>query len=273
MRKIIEDTSSDELLSASESNMAAFYSAYGRANGNTLAVGKNVTWFYTGIQDSLFNGVISARFQPDEAREVFNKLQAKIDEQGAPALWWIGPLSKPAEFGPLLEGYGLQLDGEVPGMAVDLISLDKQPETIMNFIVQKVDSAELQELWARTAAVGTGLSDAATEEMVRLEATLADPKYKAQHRYIGSLNGTPVATSALILDSGVAGIYAVATMKEARGKGIGRFLTVMPLLEARQLGYRVGILQSSSMGYPIYKKIGFKEVSKYKIYLQSKKEQ
>ena len=105
--------------------------------------------------------------------------------------------------------------------------------------------------------------------MERIEATLTDPQYKAQHRYIGFLNGTPVATSALVLDSGVAGIYAVATIPEARRRGIGRIMTVIPLLEARQIGYRVGILQASSMGYSIYKKLGFSDVCMYREYLQS----
>ncbi len=55
----------------------------------------------------------------------------------------------------------------------------------------------------------------------------------------------------------------------ARRKGIGRIMTVAPLLEARRMSYRVGILQASSMGYPIYKKIGFKEVCTYQLYLQT----
>jgi len=143
---------------------------------------------------------------------------------------------------------------------------------IANFTIQKVSNAEMQALWARIAAVGTGFPDVATDALARLEAALVDPQYKAQHRYIGLLGGTPVATAAMVLDSGVAGIYAVATIPEARRKGIGRIMTVMPLLEARQIGYRVGVLQASAMGYSIYGKIGFRDVCNYRLYLQSNKE-
>lgn len=154
-------------------------------------------------------------------------------------------------------------------MAIELAELDDQLESLSNFTIEKVAGAERQSLWARTAGAGTGFPDAVTDAMAQLEATLNDPQYKAQQRYIGFLNGDPVATSALVLDSGVAGIYAVATLPEARRKGIGRIMTIVPLLEARELGYRVGILQASSLGYPIYKKIGFRDVCTYRLYLQS----
>jgi len=269
MQKIIEDIPSHELLTALESSMIAFWSAYGRANGSTLQATSNVVWFYTGIQVPLFNGVLSVTLKPDGVKAIVDSLQARIDEQGAPAFWWIGPQSKPDNLGTLLEQHGLEPAGEVPGMAIDLVLIDNQPEMSTNFTIQKVSNTEMQALWARIAAVGTGFPDVVTEVMARVEATLTDPPYKAQHRYIGLLNGTPVATSALVLDSGVAGIYAVATIPEARRKGIGRIMTVIPLLEAKQIGYRVGILQASSMGYSIYEKIGFKDVCKYRLYLQS----
>jgi GNAT superfamily N-acetyltransferase len=269
MEKMIENTSSDELVTAMDSNLIAFWAAYGRGNGSTLYTTSDVVWFYTGIQFPLFNGVLYAKLKPTGVKAVIDSLQAKIDEQGASALWWISPQSKPDNLGSLLEQQGLKPAGETPGMAIDLVLLENKPETITNFTIRKVGSMEMQALWARIAAIGTGFSDIATEEMVRLEETLSDPQYKAQHRYIGFLNDTPVATSALVLDSGVAGIYAVATIPEARRKGIGRFMTLIPLLEAKQIGYRVGILQASSMGYQIYKKIGFKDICKYRTYLQS----
>jgi ribosomal protein S18 acetylase RimI-like enzyme len=249
--------------------MAAFWSAYGRATGSTLQVTPSVVWFYTGIQVPLYNGVLSARLKPDDVKATFDILQVKITERGAPALWWIGPQAKPDNLRSLLEQLGLQPAAEVPGMAFDLAMMDDRPETISDFTILRVDSAERQALWARIAGTGTGFPDAATDAMVQIETTLSDPRYKAQQRYIGFLNGIPVATSALVLDSGVAGIYAVATLPEARRKGIGRLMTVVPLLEARQKGYRVGILQASSMGYSIYRSIGFRDVCKYRLYLQT----
>jgi ribosomal protein S18 acetylase RimI-like enzyme len=58
----------------------------------------------------------------------------------------------------------------------------------------------------------------------------------------------------------VAGIYDVATLPEARGRGIGSTLTLVPLLDARRVGYRTGVLQSSEMGYEVYQKMGFQHL-------------
>lgn len=268
MQEIINDISSDKLITALESNMATFWSAYGRGNECTLYSTPNVVWYYTGMPVELFNGVILARLKLDDVKETVESLQSKLDERGAPALWWLGPSSTPGNLGALLEQHGLHPAGEVPGMAGELAVMNLTPKIIENFTIQKVSNVEMQALWGRIAAIGSEFPDSAIE-MAQLEASLSDSQYKDQHRYIGFLDGAPIATSAMILDSGVAGIYAVATIPEARRKGIGGLMTVFPLLEASQAGYRVGILQASSMGYPIYKKIGFKDVCKFKIYFQS----
>jgi GNAT superfamily N-acetyltransferase len=268
MSDIIETTTSAELLTALESNMVAFWSAYGRGQGSTLRATTEAAWFCTGIPEPIFNGVLFARLKPSEVSALVGTLQTKIDAQSAPALWWLGPHATPDNLGALLEQHGLQPAGNVPGMAIDLAAVADKPEPVPNFALQRVSNAEMQTLWARIVAVGTGFPEAATAALVRLEASLGDLQYQAQLRYIGWLDGTPVATAAMVLDSGVAGIYAVATLPEARRKGIGRHMTVRPLLEARQMGYHVGILQASPMGYPVYQKIGFQNVCEYKLYFQ-----
>jgi ribosomal protein S18 acetylase RimI-like enzyme len=270
MQEMVTGISSTSLLAASEVNRIAFWSPYGRGQGCTLYTAPDVVWFYSGIQDPLFNGVIWAEMERDAVGGTVDRLHAEIDAHGVPALWWVGPRSRPRDLGALLEGRGLELAGETPGMAVDLRSMDDRPGTAAGLTVRQVTDRQTRALWARVAAVGTGFSEDAVETIVRLEAGLGDDaQYRAQRRYIGYLDDTPVATSALVLEGGVAGVYGVATLPQARRRGIGTQMTLAPLLEAREMGYRVGILQASSMGHAIYERIGFRDVCTYRIYLQS----
>lgn len=269
MEPVLTSVSSQQLLPAMDANLAAFWAAYGRAKGSAIQQTPDVLWFYTGVPHPLFNGVHAAVLDAADCGPIADALHAQIEARGAPAMWWIGPRSKPDALQTVLVQHGLEPLGEIPGMAVELAVLANEPATVANFAVERVASVEQQALWARIAAIGTEFSTAAVEALENLEATLDDEGYKAQHRYLGYLNGKPVASSALVLEAGVAGIYAVATIPEARKRGIGRIMTELPLREARQLGYRVGILQASSMGYSIYKKLGFRDVCTYRVFLQT----
>lgn len=269
MRNLVTTTTSEALLQACEDNMIAFWSPYGRARGNHLQSDDKLMWFYTGIQFPLFNGVIAVNAEVDEVKTVVDAMQRKIAMHSAPALWWIGPCSRPVDIDQLLQQQGLTPAGQVPGMALDLAGLAMASEKIDGFAIRQVDSAESRRLWGRIAAIGTGFTDAATAALASLEAGITDPQYHAQYRYIGYLDGVPVATSALVLEAGVAGVYAVATLPEARRKGIGNRMTREPLMKAKDMGYRVAILQSSSAGFPIYERIGFSEVCTYRLYLQN----
>lgn len=250
--------------------MVAFWSPYGRAAGSRLHADASADWFYTGVPSPLFNGVLRADTDRSGAVALIDRLRAEIERGGAPALWWIGSRSRPAELGQMLEQNGLAPAGDVPAMAIDLESLPGAAETIDGFSIRKVENAAQRRLWAQIAATGTGFSAEATAALAALETRIADAQYEAQIRYLGFLNEVPVATSALVLEHGVAGVYAVATLPDARRKGIGSAMTTVPLVDARALGYRVGILQSSSAGHSIYKKLGFKDIYHYALFLQSR---
>ena len=268
MAEIINDVSAPGLLPALEANLTAFWTPYGSAPGSRMTSDAHGTWFHTGIANPLFNGVITAMLEPQAVAPLVDTLAGLIRDKGRSAFWWVGPLTQPADLGARLESLGLKPAGTGPGMAADLNRLPEAGTPPAGFHMETVDGAEAQALWARTAGRGTGMSEEATEGLAALEAQITDPRYRAQRRIIGFLDGKPVATAALVLEAGVAGIYAVATVPEARKRGIGRLMTLALLIDARERGYRVGVLQASSMGRPIYERLGFSEVGMYRLYLQ-----
>jgi hypothetical protein len=46
-------------------------------------------------------------------------------------------------------------------------------------------------------------------------------------------------------------------LPEVRRKGVGAQVTRYPLMQARGMGYKVGVLQASEMGYSVYRSLGF----------------
>lgn len=80
--------------------------------------------------------------------------------------------------------------------------------------------------------------------------------------------GRIVSTSTLFLAEGVAGVYCVSTVPEARGAGLGAFVTAEPLRLVRALGYRVGVLQSSEAGHSVYRKLGFTDLGEAPLFLR-----
>jgi GNAT superfamily N-acetyltransferase len=68
-----------------------------------------------------------------------------------------------------------------------------------------------------------------------------------------------VATSSQFLGAGAAGVYFVFTFEQARRRGVGAALTLAPPKTTREMGYRIGVLGSSEMGFPVYRRLGFRE--------------
>jgi GNAT superfamily N-acetyltransferase len=48
-------------------------------------------------------------------------------------------------------------------------------------------------------------------------------------------------------------------LPHARRKGIGATITLKPLHQAREMGYRVGVLQATEMGIGVYRRLGFEK--------------
>jgi ribosomal protein S18 acetylase RimI-like enzyme len=77
--------------------------------------------------------------------------------------------------------------------------------------------------------------------------------------WTGYENGTPVAAVQLVTHAGTGGIYYVAVAAEHRRKGYGEAITLVAMRAAAERGAKVLTLTASEYGYPVYKRLGFRD--------------
>ena len=265
MVEILEELSSPKLIPALEANMIRYWINYGTAPGLELYEGPDFIRFMTGLPFSLFNGVFRAQLSPEAVEASIVEVIHSAARWNVPLNWYFGPTTRPADLGQHLLRQGFAHEGEMPVLAVDLARL-QEPPMPANFSIKPVTDSEGVSIWIKIVATGFGFPEQAHGALADLELGLGVLPDSVARRYVGYQNDVPVATSELVLEAGVAGIYAVTTLPEARRQGIGANMTALPLLEARSQGYKIGTLQASSMGHPVYLQLGFQDVFDYEIY-------
>ncbi len=150
--------------------------------------------------------------------------------------------------------HGYALAEPMPAMSVELDRLAR-PELPPEYAFIEADTAALRAEWINVLAAGFGLPHPVAALFTPdLDATWPDRSVRC---FAVMHNDIMVATSMLFIESGVAGMYCVATLPDYRGKGLASFATAEPLHLARSADVSTGILQSTLMGEPVYRKLGF----------------
>jgi GNAT superfamily N-acetyltransferase len=251
---------SPELVPAMEANYRAFWETLDASPLITVERRPEGMRFTTGIPHPVFNGIMNSRLPGDDAA-----VQAEIDYfagRGLPMSWTIGPSDTPADLCERLERLGASHTSTNPGMLADLGDVREEALPPAFEIVQVSDEEDFRT-FSRVLSEGFGLP--VFDEFARMFIDTGD-RGGAIASFLGFLNGEPVATSRAILANGLAGIYTVATRESARGKGIGRAITLGACLYGKHSGYRLATLQASDMGHAVYQRMGFWDVCEFRDY-------
>jgi GNAT superfamily N-acetyltransferase len=263
---VLRDPSSPALVRAIEENAEEFLVALGRAAGAEERDDGKVRWVIGDIPIDYHNCVVRAELSPEEADGVILESLERFGANGAPGSWHVGPSTRPEDLSERLLKHGFSYGGSDIGMAADLSVLPERVPPLEDFTIERVRDEEQLAAWRGTLARGFGEGPVEAEWVSEMYRRLGLDDARPWRHYLGRLGGKQVATSTLFLDASVAGVYFVFTVDEARRRGIGATMTLAPLLEAREIGYRVGVLGSSEMGYPVYGRLGFREYCKIHIY-------
>jgi GNAT superfamily N-acetyltransferase len=86
--------------------------------------------------------------------------------------------------------------------------------------------------------------------------------------FVGLAGGKPVAIAAIVATADALGVYSLSTLPECRRLGYGEaLLRAAVATEQARTGIRRIVLQSTDAGYSLYRRLGFKEVAKFSVYL------
>jgi ribosomal protein S18 acetylase RimI-like enzyme len=241
-----------------EAAFVGHWSIFGRWSMGELREEQGVLWFETPIKHLPYNAAIRTRIEGD-ADAAISAVVERFVTRGVEFFWLVHPSAEPSDLGERLATQGLRPVEIATGMSIELADWQESDPPGDVSYVEVVGDAELQayqELTVRYWEV--------TPEDADLVATFQSewgPGHAPGHRYLALVDGAPVGKGYLSLAAppGIAAIYAVSVLPEARGRGIASGLTTVMLARAKELGRERVVLHSSDMAIGLYRRAGFVE--------------
>jgi ribosomal protein S18 acetylase RimI-like enzyme len=227
--------------------------------GALIRIEEGVGVFASGVPKPLFNQVVTNDGATDAA---VDRAVEEVRARGVPFCVVLrrGPDD---HFAARVLELGLRYHPDVmPGLALNPIPSDVEASDVRLDIRVVDDETGLRDHIA-TAARGFDIPVVMVGEFVGRELWLR-PDCTV---YVGTFDGKPVTSGMAVRTGGTIGLYMIATIPEARGRGFGDAITRRLLTDAAAAGCEVAALTASDMGRPIYERIGFRLVLEYDIYV------
>ncbi|MHA1914792.1 MAG: GNAT family N-acetyltransferase [Promethearchaeota archaeon] len=253
MSEILKNISQKLINSFIEQNLDDFYVKSADHPNFISHIEDKISWVQSKNADWP-ESIFRVNFENLNIETEINNVKSLIKKEEAPNGWTVGPLTKPLNLGIYLEKSGFLNVYQQAGMAFELKNLKEEKIKETELDIEIIDNDKSLRQWLTVVSSVFGIRI----EYELLEYLMAEPEVIF---YVGSYKNKPVTALILFLSSGVAGLHAVSTLPEGRKKGFALDLSRTALLGAFNRGYRVGVLQASTLGEGVYRKLGFKKYS------------
>lgn len=218
-----------------------------------MALGGDVVWseglFYTTGTTHSASMIAFPQLTPESVGRELDALIASYLRRppGGAGCWSLDP-PQPGTLGISLLARGFQPGWRPHWMAADLGEIQTDHPFPKGLTISRDNE---------TSLVGVRNLPYARVVMPRAEDTAFPGQWV---RMVARLRGKVVGQSVVFLtagDWGVAGIYHVGVLPDVRNKGIGKAVTLAACLHAREMGFRYAVLNSTDIGKPTYRQLGF----------------
>ena len=233
-----------------------------RTAGMVVREGEDLVIADSGLPCDTFNFICRARLDESTARPVAVEALRYFEHARRPFSWWVGPDDRPNDLGVVLTSLGLEQAETELAMALPLVSLPDTVPPVPGLEVRRVRTASELNTLAQISAANWSPPDPQVLSFYRRTAAVLLDPVAPQWLYVGYLDGEPVATAEATVHDGTVGLYNIATRAAFRGRGIGSILTWQPLRDARAAGCDLAVLQATSEGAGLYRRLGFVEYGK-----------
>jgi GNAT superfamily N-acetyltransferase len=171
-------------------------------------------------------------------------LASHYDEAGVDA-WTVWTPDDDEQAAAALRDAGHALDADPAAMTRDLADLDEPP------VIEYRTGDHLMPVLADINDRAYGHGDGAFTRM------LAEHPTGVTWNYVADVGGEPAACLEILPVDGDASVYWVATLPEARGRGLAGGLLRRALWDAREAGCDMSSLQATKLGEPVYARLGY----------------
>jgi GNAT superfamily N-acetyltransferase len=162
--------------------------------------------------------------------------------------------------------HGFRYDGDDIGMGLDL-RLPLNEEAIpRQFTVFPVRTLDHLRDYASVLAQSFGEGEREARWVQEIFTRLGLDEANVWQHLVGYVERLPVATATLFFTGETVGLYFVATAPAWRRRGLGAAITAAALEMARQREAHWAVLFASSMGYSVYRRVGFSDLANVGIY-------
>lgn len=199
-----------------------------------------------------------------EPAELLERAQSFFGARGRGFAVWARTGGPDRELIDAAEGAGLQAVYDMPEMVLDRPA--EEVELPAGAELRRVASEEDAEAYWRVAADAYASIGFPAETFAFFDdhAGLGADNIAA---FLARLDGRPAAIAMTVVSHGVAGIYWVGCVEEARERGLGRALTARAVNAGLEMGAATASLQASPMGASVYRQMGFETIYEYRMLL------
>ena len=249
-----------DLIRAIEGNLFDFYRRAAALTGLPARFDPELSWV-NGAPSRWPNTIFGADFSESDATVKIRFARDAIRDGTAPPFWSIGPSTRPADLDRRLLAEGFEKAWDTAGMGMNLSELVSDSNSPKEWTIDRVKDDRTLGEWSRVVSLGLF-------GCVKLEVVDYDNLMRKVFRdervelFLGRWNGASVASSNLFLSNRIAGIYQVAVLPEFRNRRCGFNITLAALRAARTKGAQAAILQATTLGESVYRRLGFRTLCK-----------